>query len=58
MISFSDKIEEIEKTHAYMQGVDGFNAKTECPYAFGSNEFTEWFDGYKDAKYIQELING
>lgn len=59
MTSFRAKIEEYEKTHAYMQGVDAFNAKiaAECPYAFRSKEYDEWYDGYLDAEYIYRLIN-
>jgi ribosome modulation factor len=57
MISFSEIIKEKEKSHAYMDGVEGFRDKATCPYVIDSKEFNEWMSGYMDADFLDRLLN-
>lgn len=57
MTSFKLKIEEKEKSHAYMQGADAFNQFLDCPYFSDDPAYHEWWSGYEDAKFLKRLIN-
>lgn len=58
MTSFKLLIEEKEKSHAYVRGVEDFNPKNPCPFEKETREWHEWLEGYKDAEYLHNVIHG
>lgn len=57
MTSFREKIQEAEKSHAYLNGAEAFTEKTTCPYDSKSPEGIDWLNGYKDAEFLYRLIH-
>lgn len=57
MTSFKEKIEEAEKSHAYLKGAEAFSKNITCPYDPESPEGIDWYNGYKDAEFLYRLIH-
>ena len=59
MTSFKDKILEKVSSEAYLIGVDCYNDENkECPFLHGSPAWEEWYNGWLDALFLDNMING
>lgn len=56
MTSFNQKIVELQKSHAYVLGVEASreNKTMVGPFERGSPEDVEWVDGFLDQVFLRE----
>lgn len=58
MATFKDKIKELENSHAYLLGAEYFSDESkECPFEYGSSDWSEWYEGYCDAQFLHRMIH-
>lgn len=57
MSTFSEIINKLKNTHGYVEGIHGYHNKLNNPYEKDSKAYKEWYIGYEDAKFVDELLD-